>query len=252
MKSGFPAARCPGVEYFGGAAFFPAIDVAAVADIHIGFEAALQAEGFAMPLDEDKMLLQRFKDVIRRFNPGILVLDGDVLHEFGRVRKNAQKSFDRIMLALLASVDEVVAITGSHDRMIDTALQSIDGIRLEQSYFSGGVLFTHGDTIPERAKDKDVKMIVIGHDHPTLDVEMKKEPCFLYGKKAWHGKDVLVLPAFNPLCAGTSINYLDSADFLSKFIREGDIGSYRPIMVVEGEVLEFPPLKEFRDMIHYY
>lgn len=252
MKPGPSGSGSPMVEYFGGAAYFPATGVAAVADIHIGFEAALQAEGFAMPLDEDKMLLQRFKEVVKRFNPKVLVLNGDVLHEFGRVRRNAQKSFDKIMLALLASVDEVVAITGSHDRMIDTALQGIDGIRLEQSYFNGGVLFTHGDSIPERANDKDVKVIVIGHDHPTLDVEMKKEPCFLYGKKAWHDKDVLVLPAFNPLCAGTSINYMESVDFLSKFIRDSDIGSYRPIMVVEGEVLEFPPLKEFKDMIHYY
>ena len=103
--------------------------------------------------------------------------------------------------------------------------------------------------IPSRAKDADVELIVIGHDHPTLDVEMKKEPCFLYGKQAWRGKDVLVLPAFNPLCAGTSINMLDSRDFLSPFIREGDIGAYRPIIVVEGEALEFPPLREFRDWI---
>lgn len=239
------------VEYFNGAAYFPATGACAVADIHVGIEAAIQAEGFGMPLDEDRMLLDRFKAIVQRFSPKIMVLDGDVLHEFHRVRRNAQKSFDRIMLALLSSVDEVVIILGSHDKMMGVALTDIEGVRGEQFYFSGGVLFCHGDVIPERAKDDDVEMIVIGHDHPTLDVEMKKEPCFLYGKKAWRGKDIIVLPAFNPLCAGTSINRLDSRDFLSPFVREGDIGAYRPIIVVDGEALEFPPLREFRHVLEF-
>jgi putative SbcD/Mre11-related phosphoesterase len=239
------------VEYFGGAAYFPDSGACAVADIHIGIEAALQAEGFAMPLDEEKELLNKFRGIVQRFNPKVMVLDGDVLHEFSVIRRNARKSFDRIMLALLASVDEVVALTGSHDRMLESALQGIEGIRCEPYYFNGGVLFTHGDLVPERASEKDVEVIVIGHDHPSLDVEMKKEPCFLYGKKVWRGKDVLVLPAFNPLCAGTAINRMDSWDFLSPFIRESDIGAYRPVIVVEGETLEFPPLREFRDVLDF-
>ena len=239
------------VEYFAGAAYFPATGVCAVADVHIGMEAAIQAEGFGMPLDEDRELLGRFKAVVQRFGPKVMVLDGDVLHEFHRVRRNAQKNFDRVMLALMASVDEVVIILGSHDRMMGIALTDLDGVRSDQFYFAGGVLFCHGDAVPERANDQDVQLIVIGHDHPTLDVEMKKEPCFLYGQKAWHGKDVLVLPAFNPLCAGTSINRLNTRDFLSPFIRQGDIGVYRPIIVVEGEALEFPPLGEFRHVLEF-
>ncbi len=239
------------VEYFNSAAYFPDTGVCAVADVHIGMEAAIQAEGFAMPLDEDKELLARFKAVVQRFNPKVMVLDGDVLHEFHRVRRGAQKNFDRVMLALMASVDEVVVILGSHDKMMGVALTDIDGVRSDHFYFAGGVLFCHGDAIPERASEKDVEMIVIGHDHPTLDVEMKKEPCFLYGKSAWHGKDILVLPAFNPLCAGTSINRLDTRDFLSPFIRQGDIGGYRPIIVAEGETLEFPPLRDFRHVLDF-
>jgi hypothetical protein len=239
------------VEYFQGAAYFPSIGACAVADVHVGIEAALQAEGFSMPLDEERMLLDKFKAVVERFGPRAMVLDGDVLHEFSRLRRNAKKSFDRIMLALLASVDEIIVILGSHDKMIDVALADIEGVKCEDFYFSGGVLFCHGDAIPKRAAEPDVKMVVIGHDHPSLDVEMKKEPCFLYGKKAWRGRDVLVLPAFNPLCAGTTINRMDSRDFMSPFVRESDIGAYRPVIVVEGEALEFPPLREFRDVLEF-
>ncbi|AFD01081.1 putative ICC-like phosphoesterase [Methanocella conradii HZ254] len=236
------------VEYYENAAYFNEIGVCACADVHIGIEDSLVAEGFSMPLDEEGELLSRFRAVIKRFEPKIMILNGDVLHEFGRLRRNAKKALGRIMMELHASVDEVILIEGSHDRMMGVALEG-EGVRADSFYFKDGALFTHGDTIPGRAKDDDVRLIVIGHDHPMLDVEMKKEPCFLYGEKAWRGKDVLVLPAFNPLCAGTSINRLDSHDFLSPFIREGDIGAYRPIIVVEGEALEFPPLKDFRDAL---
>ena len=235
------------IAYHRNAAYFPDIGACACADIHIGIEDAIQAEGFSMPLDEEHMLLENFRDIIKKFEPKVLVLDGDVLHEFGRLRRNTKKSFDRITTELFASVDEVVVIKGSHDKMMDIAME---GAVMGDFYFRCGVLFTHGDTIPKRAEADDVRLIVIGHDHPTLDIELKKEPCFLYGDKAWRNKDVLVLPAFNPLCSGTTINGMESWDFMSPFIREGEIGNYRPILTAGDEILEFPSLKEFRDILN--
>lgn len=236
------------VEYYRNAVYFPDIGVCACADVHIGIEDSVQAEGFSMPLDEERELLERFRAVIKKFKPKVLILNGDVLHEFGRLRKSTKKSFDRITMELFASVDEVVVLTGSHDKMMDVALEDA-GAAPADYYFKDGVLFAHGDAVPKRASGDDVKLIVIGHDHPMLDVDLKKEPCFLYGDKVWHGKDVLVLPAFNPLCSGTTINGMEARDFLSPFLRESDIGNYRPILAVGGEALEFPMLKEFRDIL---
>jgi putative SbcD/Mre11-related phosphoesterase len=237
------------VEYYRNAVFFPAIGACACADIHVGIEDSIQAEGFSMPLKEESELLRRFRDVIKKSRPKVLVLNGDVLHEFGRLRRNTRRTFDRILLELQASVDEVVVLTGSHDRMMETALEGVD-ISPADHYFMGGVLFAHGDVVPKKARDADVRLIVIGHEHPMLDIELKKEPCFLYGEKAWCGKDVLVLPAFNPLCAGTTINWMGSSDFMSPFVREGDIGGYRPVITAGEEALEFPPLREFRDILN--
>ncbi len=236
------------VDYYRNAAYLPEIGACACADIHIGIEDSVLAGGFSMPLNEESELLGRFRAVIKKFEPKTMVLDGDVLHEFGRLRRNTKKSFDRIMLELQASVDEVVVLTGSHDKMMDTALGGVD-ITADELYFKGGVLFTHGDAVPKKAREDDVRLIVVGHDHPTLDIELKKEPCFLYGERVWHGKDVLVLPAFNPLCAGTTINWMGSRDFMSPFLRESDVGDYRPILTAGEEVLEFPRIKEFRDIL---
>jgi hypothetical protein len=238
------------IEYYSGTAYFPEIKACVCADIHIGIEDSLQAEGFSMPLNEEQELLGRFRDAIKRFKPHTFVLNGDILHEFHRIRKNTKKSFDRIILELVASVDDVVLVAGSHDKMLDIAIEGLDGVVKDYFYFKDGVLFTHGDSIPEKANERDVRLIVLGHDHPTMDIDLKKEPCYLFGEKAWRGKDVLVLPAFNPLCSGTSINSLDSSDFLSEFIRQGDIGRYKPILTVGEEVLEFPMLKEFRDILN--
>lgn len=236
------------VDYYLNSAYFPGTGICACADIHIGIEDSLISEGFSMPLDEEKELLERFRAIIKKFRPKTFVLDGDVLHEFGRLCRNTKKSFDHIMMELMASVDEVVIITGSHDKMMEAALQSLDS-KSETCYFKGGILFTHGDGLPARAKDADVELIVIGHEHPTLDIELKKEPCYLYGKKVWHDKDILILPAFNPLCIGTTINGMASRDFMSPFIRESDIGMYRPVITAGEDVLEFPPLKDFRDIL---
>ena len=237
------------IEYFRNAVYFPDSGVCACADIHIGIEDSLISEGFSLPLGEEKELLDRFRAIIKKFQPRILVLDGDVLHEFGRLGKYTKRSFDHIMMELMASVDEVVNVTGSHDRMMESALQSLDA-KPADYYFKDGILFTHGDGVPAKAKEDDVTLIVIGHEHPTMDIELKKEPCYLYGEKAWHGKDILVLPAFNPLCAGTTINGMDSWDFMSKFLRESDIGQYRPIITAGEDVLQFPPLKDFRDILN--
>jgi len=236
-------------EYYRNAVFFPDTRVCACADIHIGIEDAIQAEGFSMPLEEEQLLIGRFREIIKKYEPQTLVLNGDVLHEFGRLRKNTKKSFDRITMELFASVDDVVLITGSHDKMIGMALEGADKTSSDL-FFKGGILFTHGDTVPSRARDDDVRLIVIGHDHPMMDVELKKEPCYLYGEKAWNGKDVLMLPAFNPLCSGTTINGMESWDFMSPFIKEGNVGNYRPILIAGDEILEFPPLREFRDILN--
>jgi putative SbcD/Mre11-related phosphoesterase len=237
------------VEYCKNAVFFPDIGVCACADVHIGIEDSMINEGFSLPLNEESELLERFRAIIKKFEPKTLVLNGDILHEFGRLCRNTKKSFDHIMMELLASVDEVIIVTGSHDKMMDAALQSLD-MKSETCYFKGGVLFAHGDIIVPRAKESDVALIVVGHDHPMLDIELKKEPCYLYGEKVWHGKDILVLPAFNPLCSGTTINGMASWDFMSPFIRDSDIGQYRPVITAGDEVLEFPPLKDFRDILN--
>ena len=59
------------------------------------------------------------------------------------------------------------------DRALMDAALSDAGIGSHDFYFKGGVLFTHGDAVPSRAKDEDVKLIVIGHDHLHVDAGLR-------------------------------------------------------------------------------
>jgi hypothetical protein len=43
---------------------------------------------------------------------------------------------------------------------------------------------------------------------------------------------------------------MESRDFMSPFLRESDVGRYKPILTAGDEVLEFPMLREFRDILN--
>jgi len=99
----------------------------------------------------------------------------------------------------------------------------------------------HGD----QAVD-DHGTLIIGHDHPAIEIDMARFPCFLYGQGAVRGKDLIVMPAANPLSPGVIINAARSQDFLSPILRRVDAGSLQPVVEVDGEAVVLPPLAGIR------
>ncbi len=77
----------------------------------------------------------------------------------------------------------------------------------------------HGD----RAVD-DHGTLIIGHDHPAIEIDMARFPCFLYGQGVVQCRDLVVMPAFNPLSPGVMINSARGRDFLSPILRRMDAG----------------------------
>jgi metallophosphoesterase superfamily enzyme len=89
----------------------------------------------------------------------------------------------------------------------------------------------------------------VGHEHPVIQIEMERLPCFLYGRKALSGKDLIMLPAFNPLCQGVTINHVEGRDFMSPLLKKVDTGELSPVVEVQGEVMVFPGLQKLRGHI---
>ena len=109
----------------------------------------------------------------------------------------------------------------------------------------GGVVVCHGHEPPET----EAGTYVIGHDHPAIEIEGQRRPCYLYGPDVYEGADVLMVPALTELAAGVVINRMSARDFQSPLV--ADSGTLRPIVRDEDvdETLWFPPLSEFRSML---
>lgn len=221
--------------FFKGALYVRDLGLCVVSDVHIGLAEALRREGLHFPLHEEETLFERFEAILGRFNPAVFALDGDIFHAFDRVSRATRETFEMI-LSRLRRECEVVLVRGSHDTM----LPAIAAGSVER-YDRGGYTVVHGD----RAVDEHGTLI-IGHDHPAIEIDLARFPCFLYGEKVVRGKDLVVMPAFNPLSPGVVVNYARSRDFLSPILRRVDAGALQPVVEVDGEAVVLPPLAGIR------
>jgi len=115
----------------------------------------------------------------------------------------------------------------------------------EREHPVGDWLVTHGHEAPEAAAER----YLVGHDHPAIEIEGRRRPCYLYGEGLYRGADVLMLPAFTRLAAGTPVNGARDGDLMSPLARR--IGAFRPLVRDEtaDETLSFPALSEFRSLL---
>ncbi|WP_243668459.1 hypothetical protein [Methanoculleus chikugoensis] len=149
-----------------------------------------------------------------------------------------KETFETILATLRAECEVVLVRGGSHDVMLPT----IRGGGTVERYDRGGYTVVHGD----QAVD-DHGTLIIGHDHPAIEIDLARfPPCFLYGEGVVRGNDLIVLPAYNPLSPGVTINYAKSRDFLSPVLRRVDAGALQPVVEVDGETVVLPPLAGIR------
>lgn len=203
-----------------------------LSDIHIGLEDELFAQGLVFPLREREELLRRIEIILTQFNPKKLILAGDVVHSFGRADHRIRRKLE-VISNTIRSRCELILISGTHDGMLPYM-----GFTAQSRYDEGGYTVSHGD---EDLRDHG--HLIMGHEHPVLDVEMMRIPCYLFGIGLMGGMDIIVLPAFNPLCQGVAVNHLEAPDLLSPLLRRLDIGKLHPVIEMEGEVMVFPEIR---------
>lgn len=230
------------IDFTGSAAYLRDVDTLVVADTHIGLEDALRRDGLSFPLGEREVLVEKLEDLLYQYDPACVVFDGDFLHDFSKLTRGTRDTVDAILGCLGSR--EVVVVAGSHDTMLGPAVEDDDVLVEENAHVRGRYLFTHGHIL-EFLVPGEVEVVVVGHDHPALDVDLQREECYLWGERLWRGRDLLVLPSFTPLTRGVAINEMRRGEFLSPVLREVDVGRLRPIIDV-GEPLVFPPLSEMR------
>ena len=221
------------------AVYLPSSGTLVCADLHVGRDSASNVE-FRVGEHED--LTERFERLLDRYEPSETVIAGDLLHSFDYLPTGAAATV-RTIGSLAADRGCPITVTpGNHDTMLE---ELWNGAITQEFRTDAGVVITHGHVPPEA----DADCYVIGHDHPTIEIEGVRRPCYLYGPDQYEGSAVLMLPSFSKLPAGIRINDLSASEFQSPFIT--DTGSLRPIVRDEDAdgVHEFPPLRDLREFL---
>jgi len=213
-------------------------DVLVVADCHVGRGTGGELE---FPVGSGTDMVERFRDLVDRHDPEAVVIAGDLLHSFQTVPRTVEDTVSGLKTACREAGSRLVVTPGNHDTMLDSVWDGpTDG-----EYRVGETLVLHGHEAPEGEADR----YVVGHDHPTIEIEGQRRPCYLVGEGQYRGSDVVMLPSFNKLNAGVRVNTMSAGDFQSPLVTDAD--RLAPVVWDEGarESREFPPLGEFRRML---
>ena len=161
---------------------------AVVADLHLGYGAARQGGGDAVPSAGCQETIADLEKLFKEFNPKRLVIAGDLL-ETGRLPALAED----LLKWLKQTGVELAAVTpGNHDRGSLRAL-------LGECYFPDG--FSIGDwRVVHGHKRLPAGQLIYGHYHPSLDFGREvKASCYLVGRRS------IMLPAHSRNASGFNV-----------------------------------------------
>lgn len=228
---------------------FENTSVLLIADIHLGFEEELtETKGVHFP-PQHPVILERVEGLLKKYEISSLYIIGDVKHTILTDSYYNWEVIPEFMEALTSQVDTTV-IPGNHDGDLkallprDATIADVRGVLIGPRNEQVGLL--HGHAWPS-AEILDAKMIVVGHNHPTIrrfrDASVPEigrstrrrfagtvpivlrtrldKNCVRRASGILEIPDdpecvLVTLPSFNELLSGVSVNYPDS-EFLGPF-----------------------------------
>ena len=216
--------------------------VLVIGDLHLGYEGAMRASGFMIPVKLYEKCVKDFEEIINSVGrvDKIVVL-GDLKHEFGFILQDEWREIVSFLEHLKKKCKEIIVIEGNHDSILFPILKKMEIIGVEY-YLWRGFIFAHGDKEIINMFDKEVKYWILGHGHPAVNlsdgITRESFKCFLTG--SYRRKKIILVPSFFPLSVGTDAREFDLG-YASKF----NLNNFKACIVGENlEVLEFGKLKE--------
>jgi len=221
-----------------------------IADLHIGYEEALNKQGVLIPRIGFKQLILRLEKILKKVvenkfsktskevKPKKIIINGDIKHEFGKISKTEWRHTLRLLNFLEKHCKEVILIKGNHDKILGPIADK-KNIKIKNYVKIKDILITHGNKIP---KVKNVKTIIIGHEHPAITItdnsRQEKYKCFLKGN--YQRKNLIVQPCFCLLTEGTDIT---KEKLISPFLQK-NLSNFE-IFIVSDKIYRFGKVKEF-------
>ncbi len=241
-------------EFIDKTIFFPEIGILAIGDLHIGYEKAMMKSGILMPEIQVKDILEDLEKILNKIKfegkkVKKIIFLGDIKHFFN-YEPSERFNFDKVVVFLEKYVKEkdIILIKGNHDKF------DFSGKKMKNYYFKEGVIFLHGHMEFPQTFEKRVKMIVMGHLHPSViisdkqNIKKEKYRCFLTGK--YKGKEIIIAPSFLNITRGLSMNTLtyEERDRLKKGFSIIPYKNLQNFVVHaindNGEIFDFGKLKK--------
>lgn len=235
--------------FIGKTIFFPEKGILAIGDLHLGFEYKLQQSGVLVPEMQIKEIKEELKIIfeeIKKMNFKLkkIVFIGDIKHSFSYEWK--EKNYFKELLNFLKEYTEdknIILIKGNHDT-IDYSFSD----RLKDYFVKDEIIFTHGDKAFPEIFDEKIKIVVMGHLHPSIvlsdkqNIKREKYKCFLAGR--FKKKEIIVLPSFLATVEGTNINNLkeEYEDYFS-IIPKKSLENFEVHIIGEKETYNFGKIK---------
>ena len=214
-----------------------------IADVHIGYEEALNKQGILVPRLQFKEALKRMEsifDALKDKTIERIIVNGDLKHEFGTISEQEWRNSLKFLDLLAKHCDEIILIKGNHDTILGPIAKKRN-IKIMDNIGIGNVFVAHGNKIPDKIKDYNI--IIIGHEHPAVSLKegprIEQFKCFLRGK--YKGKNLIVQPSFNTIVEGTD---LLRDEILSPFLKQ-NLDNF-DVFIVEDKVYHFGRLGGLR------
>lgn len=221
------------------------------ADAHLGFEEEMAKHGLFLPRVQKKKLLDLLNNIFNELYVKEIVVAGDIKHQFGQLGRIEARELREVFDYLIKHVERMIIVRGNHDNFLPLITKRYENIRLVDDYYMvKDIMIIHGHKKLVLPKEKQVRLVIMGHEHPSLGLRDKlgyliKYPCFLRVPLKEPGNiEVLILPATGVYQTGTSIT-LDPNAYLSPVVREKAILEEAKPIVFDEELglLEFPELR---------
>ncbi len=196
----------PNTEIIDTALYFKKHKLLVFGDVHIGYEEALNKQGILVPRNFFAELMKRTETILEKTKPNIIIILGDLKHEFGIISETEWRHTIRFLNLLQKYAKKIILIKGNHDTILEP-IANTKNLEVVNEYVLDNILFVHGDKIPKQASETNIKTIIIGHEHPavTLTDWPRRETykALLIGK--WKNKQLIVLPSFTAITEGTDV-----------------------------------------------
>jgi len=189
-----------------------------VADLHIGIEKRLREQGLFTESQTENMT-NSLKKILKKIKAEKIILLGDIKHNIPSTEVFERRDVKNF-LNLIKEFGQVHIVPGNHDGLIKNLISEDIVLHSSKGLVIDNIAFIHGHRWPSekifRSKD-----IIMAHTHPTVMLVDRLgiksyESCWVKAnfidKKLKEkypdssNPNLLIIPAFNPLCGGISIN----------------------------------------------